>query len=853
MKTNPMLRCVRFFAVAFAVIFAAQSHAAPIVVPGGTTSAPSTQVSANSLIDDRPERVSYSRLASLLAYPVMQFQGTSSADGRPISWHNYDRQAIPGAWRGRPFTVPAGVTGVRLRLAQLAQHVSVGATGAVRLQVYDALGLTQVSSTSCVVPASAADCTSATITVTPGLEYQARIVVNNSGTQSSFTATRFAVEVATTSDSFWSSFSRLDTEGHLWGVNTLPGAWSNPRRPDALAFAELKLRTTSPQLRVETWENVGDYVGAGRYAIRVNVAGVGDQILTPAALRAVNVNTATVSGPFPAAVTVTSGLQATSAYPAPAAEPRGVYLSAVYVPRGAYIEAIDPPRQVLALVGDSKTIAYAAVPAQGSLPAYLRGAGYDLDWSGIGGRTLLQDVAAATIPAAWPLAQQLCAHHPSVVVIQSERNDLSGGTLSATIVSTLGSAADATHNACPLAKLMIPQITRENASWDVAGWDTHRAAVPALVSGTSAIDSTARSNWLTVPGWDGLWTKAEAAATGNANSRTADGTHPADAGFEREARVLIGAEQYPPPTVLSSAALWVESDYGFSGGGMGTVTSGGTSPPNVTITGTPATAVRLAAEVRTVVSTTGTFRWSADAGKSWPGTGTFSTTGQTVLLDAGLGLSLVFPSGSYNNLHTWRWDAKPITWSDLSGNGRDLFTISSIQTLWSPANSSYRGQPTITIAGGSFIGRAGLSIAPPFALVYVGAIDAQSATKTFVGRQAGGTGLLFYVTSGTAISINDGTSQLNSTSFSTATSPHCYVIDYEASGTNSTIYIDGIASGTGNMGGSATLTSFWIGFDATSGNSGLPTSAAFALIPGQITTDQINGICRRSASKWGTP
>lgn len=902
-----MSRLLTFAAFLVAFLFALPGFA---LLGGSSATDPATSAlrCPNSLIQCDPRQTSYTKgLLDELTYPILPAQGhapacsggeTGGCGAFGLDWHNYDGNAPKGAVRGRIFTVPLGVTVVRLRLKYVALAHGAGSTGPLTLQLLAWDGATSVGSVSCTPTSTPTDCVSGAIAVTAGYEYQAQISVNPSGTQSSFNAGRFSVEPVISSVPFWTSgFSRIDVDGIQWDATTLPGVWSNPRRPDALAYAEIKLATNASSFYVESVPNIDDFVAPGgandaRAAFTVDT-GLGTATYVPEdtggngvrARATTHTQVANVTTNGVSAITLRAGLQALAPTQWTAQEPRGVYFAGLYFPTGSYVSVNPPPRPWFLMAGDSKAISYPS-SGQSSGASLMRRRGYNTDWWGIGGDYLAAHVPSASVAAAWPWAQGVATHSPALVFLQLQRNDFVGGTASATVYGLQQSAYDAVEKAAPLTRFRVVQITKEATETSVGGvaWDTHRANVKAnACAGNSAVDSQARSNACSVVQNDGLWTSAECAATtcvqpascvsdapwcGCAKSRCAtDGVHKADAGLEIEDR-LFGGEMFPTPSILRGNTVlgWWEADYGISGGTASSVTATGTSPPTVTVAGTSTRTANVIAQIYTAGSTP--VAWlSYDGGRSWPLSERFSFnagTGGSILLPTApgltsLGYQITFPAGSYTNDNVWTFASQAGAWAPIGGTATTMgLQAAGHYPAWTAATNTYVSavgvkQQTISMqckASSNCLGTS-LNQAPPYWIALVGNIDSATIQFTYFGRRSASTGVSAFANSSTVVRFTDGTSNLDSGA-TTPASPHCYVWDYEASG-NSTLYLDGVVNAQGVMGGAATNQGFWLGFDAPLGITGNPTVAMFAVGSGQITADQARGICARAAWKYGTP
>ncbi len=245
--------------------------------------------------------------------------------------------------------------------------------------------------------------------------------------------------------------------------------------------------------------------------------------------------------------------------------------------------------------------------------------------------------------------------------------------------------------------------------------------------------------------------------------------------------------------------------------GLGTVTSGGTTPPAVTFTGTPASTV---GQIQLNITTPGAL---GTAMFEWFMNGVLQQTGQTTTATFVLGTTGVtanFPVGSYVATNYWYVSNNPISAiADQSGTGdvnkNVLQATASAQPTLVLADSTANGQPTILF---------GCAIASLQALVsgtWASAL-AQPSTWIVVAKGANfyvdgiasGNRQALYSTSSTNLTAYAG-SGLSGTAANTA-NWHVYAATFN--GASSNIYQDNsqtaLASGAC---GAASLTGVTIG------------------------------------------
>ncbi len=134
---------------------------------------------------------------------------------------------------------------------------------------------------------------------------------------------------------------------------------------------------------------------------------------------------------------------------------------------------------------------------------------------------------------------------------------------------------------------------------------------------------------------------------------TFDGQRPGWSGHVTK-RVMTAASDstlYDPPLrVLTSSAggqvVFLCSEDDENDNTLGSVSSSGTTPPTVTLTGTPLVGVSIMKVDIVVGGTRGTatFRWSLDNGTTWSST---AATAASIAL-TGSGLTVNFATGTYN-------------------------------------------------------------------------------------------------------------------------------------------------------------------------------------------------------------
>jgi hypothetical protein len=188
-------------------------------------------------------------------------------------------------------------------------------------------------------------------------------------------------------------------------------------------------------------------------------------------------------------------------------------------------------------------------------------------------------------------------------------------------------------------------------------------------------------------------------------------------GRRRLGNPMLYAEQY-------GLKLWLRADMGITLGG--TLLASGTTPPVVTITGTPTSQVGLHVEIDSVAGGTGlgqaTFKWSTNNGTSYVATGV--ATAASVVLGT-TGVTAQFAAGPYNIDN--KWDATVSAWADQSGNGNHATQATAAQQpVFSLAG--YGGHPGLHYGGGLAKGLATGAIALNGAQTLMGAMQGAVGT-----------------------------------------------------------------------------------------------------------------------------
>jgi hypothetical protein len=410
------------------------------------------------------------------------------------------------------------------------------------------------------------------------------------------------------------------------------------------------------------------------------------------------------------------------------------------------------------------------------------------------------------------------------------RNDFANQKYTpANVVVQIGNLLDAINAVAPRVLVKLVTFTHEVTETAVAGttWDAERAAIAAL--------ATSRA-WVTVVDAARYWSVAEA------NSYTTDTVHPNDAGQERVARGVLGEEYAWSPLQVSSLYLWWEVGPNMTGGPMSAVTSSGTSPPVVTLSGTAVLACTLRIEVKTAGALgTSRFRWSIDDGRSWVQSNV--PTAASVLLSP-LGVTVNFAVGVYPNNAVYTANVHVGQVDDRSGNSRHLVGVTSQFPPY--ASVGINSKPSLQFVPTDFMRITGISVPAPHSIYVVGKYTSQASVRALLGRTAAGTNALFYSVTPTTMDWNDGTVQRSVTV--DATIAHCYIII--TNGASSNIRVDGVDHTVSLT--NSTITGLGVGADAVNG-LGLDGYVSEVMVfSGVLTADECMALEARSRLKWGT-
>ena len=314
-------------------------------------------------------------------------------------------------------------------------------------------------------------------------------------------------------------------------------------------------------------------------------------------------------------------------------------------------------------------------------------------------------------------------------------------------------------------------------------------------------------------------------------------------------------------TLVPGAKRALAADHGLTPATMSAVHSFGTSPPTVTVSGTPNGLYALTWRISTGGALgVAKFDWSIDGGETWAATGV--TTGASVALGA-TGITLSFASGTYygpgfgNNYYVSNTKVSVV--SDQSGSSNDATQTSDTPRLLYVPNK--RGaRPSLSDAGiGTFgqsiseqFGTCGMavanSIAVPCTVVHVGRkwSDKSNSLGIFMTTGTGGTNLCGYA--GTTAPGKWGT-YAGATSAHSASSTSIRVARVGA--TTTRLRTDGGAdeSFTTSVNGNTPALGAW----ASSGSLCVYGDIHEEIVWDRVLTDdEVAIVERREAAKWRT-
>ena len=771
----------------------------------------------NTLVPNNLDGIEWSLSAQQLAPTIQPLASADPAGYRDMVWVNRELIAPAGAYLQRPFTPPAGVTQVTFSALVALPPGSAG--NPIQLQLLDATGQNVLTSLN-VVPGALARKTTAVLPVVAGVEYIARITFVSAGQADALLGDlRVSPVQATATVKFWQKdFVRIPANPQTIRDSN-EDSWAAVRYANQSAFSHVDFNCSAPEIFVETYDNAGLYiVNADAFAVVVN-----DKVWATA---------------FPiidqvsyTRFTLPDGVNRVSVLSGPQALPsnfdvtnRGTFICAIYAAKNTVFEAPivnDAPQDKVVLYGDSKLAGfYSDLAGRDGIVPLLRAMGNTVINQAVGGGSLSADTSttALTVAACLPFAAKLVRNKPTRIVLGIGRNDFFGNDYTlANWTTQLGNLCDAIGTLAPDTQINLLRFTHETAEPANGFGDTLDQWRDAMNTVAAA-----RSNVSVLYG-DGLWSVA------TAGTYTADGVHPNSRGYAMLASLIdtwvpapgnpifgvvtsqLG-EPYPwNPRELGGAALraWWSFDQSLVASVMTAVSSSGTAPPVVTLTGVPTFPFTIVLAV-TVAGALGAsrFKWSIDGGQSWVQTGVL--TGANVPLGT-TGLTAHFAVGAYSNDNVYAAATKTVTARDLSTHGNDLgqavaanqFPVDTIIVPGRYPRRALKGNGTSTA-----LSRV-MTLNSPYAIWLVGTLVDQASIRSFIGGSAGADDVFLYSNTPATMALNAAGAQKQVNV--DATVPHTYGCIVNA-GTDITIRVDGVGASAASAGAS-NPTSFYIGGD----------------------------------------
>lgn len=706
----------------------------------------------------------------------------------------------------RYVTIPDGISTVRFVLPEVALQSGLSETEPFTLELRDSSGSTVVGSVTYEPTATSTEVTSAAFAVTSGTEYMVRVCCNETG-QSQFVCGKLRLEPVTVTDSFWSSFTRIDVNDTTILDSVESGYYPTGRYPKASQFAHVDVLTDAKRVVVSWYDNVNDFLGNRGYP-GVFVDGYPMPVLTTSFGR-INHESITIpsGGRRIKCLSVWAGPQAVKLLPSPveATENIGTFPTAIYVPQSAYLDVVQEggqsARRHIAMLVDSKGSGYySSNPAIEGIVPTLRRAGIRVTSVGCGGDSIYRYTGATlTADACLPLAKKLLKRRPDEVVIQIGRNDFVANTFTpADLITQMGNLADAIHSLDGRVLVTFMTWTREVTEADELGvsWNDERDEILALDAG--------REGWCRVLDSAEDWTSTDVATYA-----AFDTVHLSDKGQRKFAdHIITGSHQFSIHQ-LSSLFSWHEFDGRMVGGNPGSVTATGGSAPTVTLGGTSTVSGKLIIEIKLGGNRgAARFRWGLD------GYGWIEHDVQTLASVAlPIGISINFDTGSYSNLLRYTAPIEIGTVYDRSSTGGHHAVALSTQRA-SFDITGMAGKPAalfaITAPGDAYK-VTGINVPHPFTVIAVAQMTAAAATRAIIGRTATGTGLLMHSDAGgTNISVNDGTVTRNTA----ATMSNVNLFILRANTGSSSMRVNGAQTNFALTG--TALTGYQIGCDGVS-------------------------------------
>jgi hypothetical protein len=307
---------------------------------------------------------------------------------------------------------------------------------------------------------------------------------------------------------------------------------------------------------------------------------------------------------------------------------------------------------------------------------------------------------------------------------------------------------------------------------------------------------------------------------------------------------LTPAEQFLSPPDINGLNMWLRSDVFVPV--QGVVIATGTTPPTVTVAGTPSS---LSNSIEIDITAPGTL---GVAVFSWKLNGSVKQTLQVTSASfplSGTGITATFSAGTYAADNVYKSVVTVSTWTDLSGKGNSMvqLTTPAEQPSVNVADPTYNGRNTIvfTNAGLTSMSNA-MNLSQPFTVFCVGECNDSSAADGFCGSSVGSGGILYQTTPAQDYRIYAGTNLTSSAAVSSKVA-----MAGMFSGASSLAYLNmsssPVASGAA---GASPITGYGLG-GASGAPAGLTGKIAEVLVySGALTTANVSSIFKYFASLY---
>lgn len=257
------------------------------------------------------------------------------------------------------------------------------------------------------------------------------------------------------------------------------------------------------------------------------------------------------------------------------------------------------------------------------------------------------------------------------------------------------------------------------------------------------------------------------------------------------------------PTDVQGCALWLRGDLGVTLA-IGPVAASGTTPPAVTITGTPLSTATASAGIPYVeifingagVGPAATFSWALDGDTQQTGqscTSTF-TLGQT-------GLTANFPNAQYFTNDVYQANLVVASWTDQSANGYVLSQATAADRPSIGVDESFNSLPTLEFNGTSQL----LALNTPPTFTQPAVLFAVARVPSLLGATAAVLDAYSGVSVDRLVIYWDVSNKWEAdapgqTVITGTASTSTQILAFVANGTASSFYQNGVLEGTGTAG-----------------------------------------------------